>query len=59
MSQLVQKSLDAELTEHLGYEPGQKRVNSNARNGRSPKTLQTEGLSRGIPRGRAVQPTIQ
>jgi hypothetical protein len=42
MSRLVQKSLDAELTEHLGYEPGQKRASTNARNGRSPKTLQTE-----------------
>lgn len=54
MSRLVQKCLDAELTEHLGYEPGQKRVSTNARNGRSPKTVQTEAgpIEIEVPRDR-------
>lgn len=54
MSRLVQKSLDAELTEHLGYEPGDKPVSTNTRNGRSKKTLQTEAgpIDIEVPRDR-------
>ena len=38
---LVEKSLEAELGEHLGYEKGGSRPGENARNGSSPKTLLT------------------
>jgi len=37
-----EKSLNAELDDHLGYEKHQHRVDTNARNGRSRKTVQTE-----------------
>jgi putative transposase len=41
---LVERALGAELTEHLGYPPGQAPPGGggNARNGATPKTLQTE-----------------
>ena len=39
MGRLVEKSLSAELTDHLGYEHGEERVGENARNGTSAKTL--------------------
>ena len=41
---LVERALAGELTEHLGYEPGQAPPGGagNARNGSTPKTLQTE-----------------
>jgi putative transposase len=41
---LVERALGAELTDHLGYEPGGRDAEStsNARNGSSPKTLITE-----------------
>lgn len=42
MGRLVEKSLGAELTEHLGYEPNEARPGRNARNGTTPKTLLTE-----------------
>lgn len=37
-----EKSLDAELDDHLGYEKNQPRIDTNARNGRMRKTVQTE-----------------
>jgi putative transposase len=54
MSRLVQKCLDAELTDHLGYEAGQKRLSTNTRNGRSAKTVQTEAgpIAIDVPRDR-------
>jgi putative transposase len=42
MGRMVEKSLQAELSEHLGYEPGESRPGNNARNGTTPKTLLTE-----------------
>jgi transposase-like protein len=41
---LVERALGAELTEHLGYEPGapEGAGTGNSRNGTSPKTLLTE-----------------
>src|SRR5690349_21389846 len=41
---LVERALQAELTEHLGYEPHQEPPGGvgNTRNGATPKTLQTE-----------------
>src|SRR5438309_7091598 len=40
---LVERALGAELTEHLGYEPGGRDgEGGNARNGSSPKNLITE-----------------
>ncbi len=42
MGRLVERTLSVELTEHLGYEPGQERPTANARNGTTPKTLLTE-----------------
>jgi putative transposase len=39
---LVERALGAELTEHLGHEPGAPAVGGNARNGTSPKTLTTD-----------------
>jgi len=39
---LVEKSLEAELSEHLGYEKRGSRPGTNARNGSSSKTLLTE-----------------
>lgn len=40
-ARLVEKSLEAELGEHLGYEKGGSRLGENARNGSSSKTLLT------------------
>ena len=37
-----EKSLNAELDDHLGYEKHQPRINSNTRNGHTSKTIQTE-----------------
>lgn len=42
MGRMVEKSLQAELSEHLGYEAGESRPGNNARNGTTPKTLLTE-----------------
>ena len=42
MGRLVEKTLKAELTEHLGYDERQARPGENARNGSTPKTLLTE-----------------
>jgi len=42
MGRMVEKSLKAELTEHLGYEENESRPGENARNGSSRKTLLTE-----------------
>lgn len=39
---LVERALGAELTDHLGHEPGEPAVSGNARNGTSPKTLTTD-----------------
>jgi putative transposase len=53
-ARLVEKSLEAELGEHLGYEKGGSRPGDNARNGSSSKTLLT-GVGRvevQIPRDR-------
>jgi putative transposase len=54
MGRLVERSLKAELTEHLGYEEGERRPADNARNGSTAKTLQTEAgaLTVQIPRDR-------
>jgi putative transposase len=54
---LVERALGAELTEHLGYEPGSRNpeATGNARNGGSPKTLITEQgeIPIEVPRDRA------
>lgn len=52
---LVERVLDAELTEHLGYPPGGVRPGANARNGTTPKTVLTDegALPLAIPRDRA------
>ena len=42
VGRVVERSLEAELTEHLGYERGAPRLESNARNGSGKKTLLTE-----------------
>lgn len=39
--EVLQTALEVELTDHLGYERGQPRVGSNARNGSYPKQVQT------------------
>ena len=39
---LIERALAAELTDHLGHDPGEPAVSGNARNGTSPKTLTTE-----------------
>jgi putative transposase len=39
---LVERALAAELTDHLGHEPGEPTVSGNARNGTTPKTLTTD-----------------
>ena len=43
-ARLLERSLQAELTQHLGYEAGQRRPEGqgNGRNGYSPKTVRTE-----------------
>ncbi|HET8777660.1 MAG TPA: IS256 family transposase [Candidatus Limnocylindria bacterium] len=54
---LIERALGAELSEHLGYEPGDPagRGTGNSRNGHSRKTLKTEdgALEIGVPRDRA------
>ena len=42
MSRMVEKSLQTELTHHLGYEHNEARAGANSRNGGSPKTLKTD-----------------
>ena len=39
---VMQRLLEAEMSEHLGHEPQGRRRSRNARNGHSPKTVQTE-----------------
>src|SRR3954468_19836513 len=39
---VVQAALEAEMTEHLGHEPGGTPAGSNVRNGATPKTVQTD-----------------
>ena len=39
---LVERALAAELTDHLGHEPGARVTGGNARNGTTPKTLTTD-----------------
>lgn len=39
---VLETALAAELTDHLGYEPGDPRPSSNARNGTTPKTVRTD-----------------
>ena len=41
-ARLVEKGLNAELSDHLGYNKGDRRPDANARNGSTPKTLLTE-----------------
>lgn len=54
---LVERALEAELAEHLGYEPHARegRNTRNSRNGRSKKTIQTESgqFEIAVPRDRA------
>jgi putative transposase len=54
---VLQATLDAEMSEHLGYEKGERLTQSggNHRNGRSPKTVLTEvgPVSLQVPRDRA------
>ncbi len=38
----MERLLEAEITEHLGHEPQGRRRSSNARNGHTPKTVQTD-----------------
>ncbi len=56
---VLQAALDAEMTEHLGYEKGERPAlpGGNHRNGRSPKTVLTEvgAVPLQIPRDRAGQ----
>lgn len=51
---VMERMLDAEMTEHLGYERGG-RADGNRRNGHSPKTVQTESgpVRIQVPRDRA------
>ena len=55
MGRLVEKSLEVELTQHLGYDKGAERAGDNARNGSTPKTLITEAgkVAVRVPRDRA------
>src|SRR3989339_1082825 len=39
---LLEKAMQGELTNHLGYEKNGKKVSDNARNGKTPKKLKTE-----------------
>ncbi len=52
---VLETALAAELTDHLGYEPGDPRPDGNARNGTTPKTVRTDiGQVRiDVPRDRA------
>jgi putative transposase len=40
--QVLETALEVELTEHLGHEPGERAMSGNVRNGRTPKTVQTD-----------------
>jgi putative transposase len=55
---VLERALDAELTEHLGYERGDAAGNGsgNSRNGTTPKTLHTEtgSIDLEVPRDRAA-----
>jgi transposase-like protein len=55
--QVLQRGLEVELTEHLGYEPGDPAGwgSGNSRNGYSPKTVRTEvgPVDLAVPRDRA------
>ena len=57
---VLETALAAELTDHLGYEPGDPRPGSNARNGTTPKTVRTDiGQVRiDVPRDRAGKDPI-
>ena len=54
VGQLLETALGVELTEHLGYGPHERRVGSNARNGTTPKTVQTDvgPVALAVPRDR-------
>ena len=51
---VMERLLEAEMTEHLGHEKQQRRKGSNARNGYSSKTVETEtgGVKVRVPRDR-------
>lgn len=54
---IVERALDAEMTDHLGYEKGQARATTgNGRNGSGSKTLHTESgaVSIDVPRDRSA-----
>jgi putative transposase len=53
-ARLVEKGLNAELSDHLGYEKGEARAGTNTRNGTTPKTLLTEAgkVAVRVPRDR-------
>ncbi len=63
-ARLLERTLDAELTHHLGYERGQRRPEgqSNTRNGYTPKTVATEQgeMAIDVPRDRegSFEPTL-
>lgn len=42
MGRMVERALETELTAHLGYERGERRVGENARNGATPKRVRGE-----------------
>lgn len=52
---VLETALDAELTDHLGYERHERTAKSNARNGTSPKTVHTDvgPVDLEVPRDRA------
>jgi len=54
MSRMVEKSLQTELTQHLGYEHNEVRPGTNARNGGTSKTLKTDigNVTVTVPRDR-------
>jgi len=53
--QVLQTALQAELTEHLGYDKHDRRHDDNARNGTTPQTVRTEigEMTIQVPRDRA------
>ena len=59
---MVETALAAELTEWLGYEPGQVQPGSNARNGTTPTTLHSDigDVRLEVPRDRAgtLEPVV-
>jgi putative transposase len=63
-ARLLERTLEAELTHHLGYEEGQRRPQgqNNSRNGYTPKTLATEQgeMTIDVPRDRdgTFEPTL-